>query len=109
MDVNGTRFQLLLGANDWGNCTEDGINPLSQAWQNSDPYGGANSAWDEERSELIFRPCLLQIVGLQSHIPPRLSDRRGADRDRYGNWYWIDESGGTLKVNSDSSIQYQLP
>lgn len=102
MDVNGTRFQLFLGSNDWGNCseTEDGATPLSQAWKNSDPRGGASCAWDEKHAELTLKPCLLQIVASPSHAPPQLSDRRGADRDRYGNWYWIDKTGGELLVNS---------
>ena len=102
MDVNGTRFQLLLGSGDWGNCseTEDGATTLAQAWKNSDPTGGASCAWDEEHAQLILQPCLLQIVASLSHTPPQLSDRRGAGRDRYGNWYWIDRTGGELLVNS---------
>src|SRR5437764_5727244 len=100
MDVNGTRFQLLLGSSDWGNCSEDATTPLSQAWKNSGPCDGTGSAWDDERAELTLRPCLLQIVGQLSHTPPQSDDRRGADRDRYGNWYWIDRSGGELLVNS---------
>src|SRR5947209_9946494 len=101
MDVNGTRFQLLLGSHDWGNCTaEDGTTPLSQAWQNPDPCGGASSAWDNEHAELTLKPCLLQIIAPLTHTPPQLSDRRGAGRDRYGNWYWIGRSGGELLVNS---------
>ena len=102
MDLNGTRFKLLLGANDWGNCseTEDGTTLLSKAWNASTACDTICTAWDGERAELILKPCLLQIVAPLSHRPPQLSDRRGAGRDRYGNWYWIDKSGGELLVNS---------
>lgn len=100
MDVNGTRFHLLLGFNDWGNCTEDGTTPLHQVWQDADPCADSGSGWDDARAEVTLKPCLLQIVAGLSHTPPQSSERRGADRDRYGNWYWIDRSGGKLLVNS---------
>src|SRR5437870_60190 len=102
MDVNGTRFQLLLGYNDWANCstTEDGTNLLGQVWRDLSPCGAIGSAWDDERAELTLKPCRLQIITPLSHTPPQPSDRRGAGRDRYGNWYWIDKSGSELLVNS---------
>jgi phage tail-like protein len=105
MDVNGTRYQLLLGMNDWGNCSEsdDGTTPLSATWKNAGPCSGPGVAWDDTHTELTLQSCLLQTVAPLSHTPTRLSDRRGADRDHYGNWYWIDRSGGELLVNSVGS------
>ncbi|MBW3543968.1 MAG: hypothetical protein KY476_27275, partial [Planctomycetes bacterium] len=76
MDVNGTRFHLLQGERDFA--------PLVEASVDADDL-----EWSESRGG----------VGLRGRIPrfprraaePRLSvsDRRGADRDRYGNFYWI--------------------
>ena len=101
MDVNGTHFQLLLGCDDWANCsaTEDGSNQLRQVWKHCSFIDGAPGlAWDDERSELILHPSRLQIISPLTHTPPQLKDRRGAGRDRYGNWYWIDTSGNELLV-----------
>src|SRR5260370_27593443 len=100
MDVNGIHFHLLLGLNDWGNWTEDGTIPLRQVWQNAEPCAGKGSAWDDARAEVTLKPCLLQIVAQLSHTPPQAGERRGADRDRYGNSYWVERSGGELLVNS---------
>lgn len=79
MDVNGTRFHLLLGPRDWG--AEDGLPGL--AWS------------DRDRS--------LQLAGLPFVFPARRAEeapgehaRRGAGRDRFGNWYWIDERRGGI-------------
>lgn len=104
MDVNGTRLHLLLGNNDWANCssTPDGSSLLGGAWNApSTPDGSeANVAWDDARSELTLKPSMLQVTAVPTHTPPALDKRRGADNDAYGNWYWIDTTGKELLVNS---------
>ncbi|MCP3137357.1 phage tail protein [Pyxidicoccus xibeiensis] len=103
MDANGTRFHLLLGRDDWGRCTsESGGRPLSEAW--SDPSGtGADVAWDAIRAEISLRAELFRFVAAPRDVPPKLEDRRGAARDRYGNFYWIGSDGLTVKVLSSGS------
>ncbi|HEY2900423.1 MAG TPA: phage tail protein [Polyangia bacterium] len=86
MDVNGTRFHLLQGAADWARC----------AAQTPATIALGDSAG--------LRPLLFQF---QTAAPPAAGDpadrRRGAARDRYGNWYWIDDDGARLMVRSVGS------
>ncbi|MBU8896477.1 hypothetical protein KRR26_12720 [Corallococcus sp. M34] len=101
MDANGTRFHLLLGRDDWGRCTSDG-QPLGQAWEGS-PATPVDLAWDTVRSELALRSELYAFVAGTGDRQPAMEDRRGAARDRYGNFYWIDRDGRTVKVLSSGS------
>ncbi len=99
MDVNETRFQLLLGYEDWANCsaTADGQQPLRQQWEQ--PLSQASPAeilWEPATSELTLQPYTALITGAELHMYRRLNERRGADRDRHGNWYWIDDTTQTL-------------
>lgn len=101
MDANETRFHLFLGYGDWSSCLDEGQRPLRETWETS-PAGGNDSglAWDSEHAELTLQPRLFQFVAAPQDIPPTIDQRRGAARDRYGNWYWIDESRGQILVNS---------
>src|SRR6266567_1071034 len=100
MDANGTRFHLLLGYDDWASCTDEtGQVTLDQYWRSSPPGGNTSGlAWDQTRMELTLQSRLFPGAQQGGALP--LSQRRGADRDRYGNWYWIDSSGQELLVNS---------
>jgi phage tail-like protein len=85
IDVNETRFHLLLGRADWLATDGSVKSPLE---------------WDEE-SQSIGLPEL----GFRFPPSPReerltLDRRRGAGRDRYGNWYWIDEHGREIRFLS---------
>ena len=101
MDANGTRFHLLLGRADWGRCSSEG-RPLSEAWADSSGTG-ADVAWDAVRAEVSLRAELFRFPAAPRRRPPKLEDRRGAARDRYGNFYWIDRDGLTVKVMSSGS------
>src|SRR3989440_5391229 len=100
MDVNGTRFHLLLGKDDWATCT-DGQTSLGQAWDPSFPNGNTTGFdWDDSLNELTLQSRLFQFVAAPKDKPPTLDDRRGAGCDRYGNWYWFDETRREIRVNS---------
>jgi phage tail-like protein len=89
MDANLTRFHLLLGKPDWTRCTAPDGAPAFGIPE-------AVVAWDEEQYEVSLQPKLFQFVPAPRHLKPNLgspkgmdSDRRGAARDRFGNWYFI--------------------
>lgn len=98
MDVNGTRFHLLLGREDWGRCTDDAGIPLGEGWSGAPDAGAV--AWDPAREELTLAPRLFRFRAAPRDVPPTLDQRRGAARDRFGNWYWIDADRRTLRVRS---------
>lgn len=81
MDVNNTKFHLINGRSDW--------NPLIPPAAEGEP----DLWWDEERRAIGLRPRLFRFPtsSLDEAVTP--THRRGADRDRYGNWYWLSENG----------------
>jgi len=101
VDANGTRFHLLLGERDWGACVDarDDRTPLSTHFRREPVTCDESSSdgefgWDGVRHELTLRACVPQFVAAPNDRAPNPSgaDRRGAARDRYGNFYWIAES-----------------
>jgi phage tail-like protein len=81
MDVNGTRFHLILGHDDWARCDTTDVR------------------YDDDRDELTLTALPFRFTG-GGAVPLDPATRRGAARDRYGNWYWIDEVPTTVLVNS---------
>ena len=107
MDANGTRFHLLLGHDDWANCLDWRQRPLSLSWDSSTTEAVSNRSgvdWDEERAEVTLQKRLFQFAAAPSDTRPLLRDRRGSARDRYGNWYWIDETRRAILVNSSGTL-----
>ncbi|MCA1564725.1 MAG: phage tail protein [Acidobacteria bacterium] len=108
MDANGTRYHLLLGFDDWGECTDIAGASLRQRWHAAPPDRNetkiapvsAPVAWNSEHYELTLPPRLFKFDSAPDNVPPKLEHRRGGGRDRYGNWYWIDETTGKILVNS---------
>ncbi len=98
MDVNGTRFHLLLNEDDWGACSDGRgtLRPSVSSPPDDSPL--PDLVWNRERSELTLRPLLFQFVTPLKDTPPSLHVRRGAARDRYGNWYWIDSTVRRVQV-----------
>lgn len=103
MDANQTRYQLLLGHDDWSACQDGDLGTvLAQEWASAPPHR-SQLDWDPERQELTLKPRLFMFRPPPKDNPPRPEDRRGAGRDRYGNWYWIDASRGQVLVTSAGS------
>lgn len=106
MDANGTRFHLLLGRDDWAQCTVDtpsGAKSLKELWELLPAQGGSGFSWNEERNELTLEPRLFKFTAAPKDTFPLLENRRGAGRDVFGNWYWIDETSLKLHVRSIGS------
>jgi phage tail-like protein len=103
MDANGTRFHLLLGRDDWATCLVD-QKPLKTLWGPSPPDDDSVGVkWDGKRNELTLQSRQFLFTTAPKDVAPSLTKRRGAGRDRYGNWYWISESGQEILVNSSGS------
>jgi phage tail-like protein len=105
MDVNGTKFHLLLGRADWGSrCTnESGTTRLEDIFDASQEGGSADFSWDESRNELTLGSRVFQFTPSSGNRPVDVSGRRGAAADAYGNVYWIDEAGTGINVHSAGS------
>jgi phage tail-like protein len=93
MDANGTRYHLLLGERDWTRTL-------------SDPVG--STAYDAERGDLTLRPLEFRFALRPGDRPSRLGDRRGAAADAYGNVYWIDVDGASIRAQSAGSGRTSL-
>jgi phage tail-like protein len=104
VDANGTRFHLLLGRDDWARCSVAGTE-LREWWElSSPPYLKTSGlVFNDERAELTLQPRLFKFIAAPKDTRPDLSNRRGAGRDRYGNWYWIDETALKIRVRSSGS------
>lgn len=110
MDANGTHYHLLLGQDDWAGCADaDARTLLRDAWESvlsppedSEQQEGLQTAlaWDSARNELTLKPELFNFIAAEGDAPPALERRRGGARDRYGNWYWIDDTRKRVLVNS---------
>jgi phage tail-like protein len=105
MDVNGTRFHLLLGRPDWGSrCTNpEGTTTLASIFDASQDGGDADFSWDERREELTLGSRVFHFTPSSGNHSVDVSGRRGAAADAYGNVYWIDESGTGIEVHSAGS------
>jgi phage tail-like protein len=101
----GGRFHLLAGERDWRTCPEP--DPLCEdlpdpEWPerrnvlaNVDGHLG-HFEWDATTGSLrlAHREAVSRKPASGSVRPP--DARRGADRDRYGTWYWIGDDGRTI-------------
>src|ERR1700722_7453321 len=93
MDSNQTRFQLLLGRDNWAQCVDDSGAPFLSS-------SAEEFSWNAARSELTLGARLNVFHTTPGNVAPTLDKRRGAAQDRFGNFYWIAESGTELLVNS---------
>ncbi len=105
MDVNGTKFHLVFGRDDWGQCVPEGSDqPLIALWESLDEEDKPALEWNYAEGNLrltrhvpLFRPSVYDTGPLPIGL------RRGAGRDRYGHWYWIDaaENGIRFLANGE--------
>lgn len=106
MDVNGTRYHLLYGCDNWGDCFLEGDeHPLGARWR--DDHDQPALEWDcGSKSVRLAREVPL-FRGQRSTPPLDIRARRGAGCDSFGNWYWIDakESGILFQANGTYSVQ----
>ena len=117
MNVNGSRFQLLLGAHDWGRCRvvdQDGSERRLAGWWSAPPVASpandesatlepAPLTWDALRQELRLQRQSIALADTPGEAPLTLDARRSAAADKNGNIYWIDADPRRLRVRSVGS------
>jgi len=111
MNVNGSRFHLLLGRGDWGRCLDGDTHDartLSSWWDGtaSSPATTVDAKlpeWDVELNELRLRSRLLELPATSGETSLSLDARRCACADRYGNVYRIGDDRLSLRVFSAGS------
>ena len=111
MNVNGARFELLLGRADWGRCLDgDGeqARRLTSWWDAAlmnPPVALAPDlpGWDVDRDEIGIQPLAIVLPDTPTETELDLEARRSASADRYGNVYRIGDDRGSLAVWSAGS------
>jgi phage tail-like protein len=78
VDVNGTRFHLLLGGRDWLPRLDDATAPPDQGLE-----------WDPRRVQVTLRRELFRFAPRPAEAPFTAEHRRGSARDRFGHFYWL--------------------
>ena len=79
MDVNRTKFHLLLGGADWRDAELDQLE------------------YDSAQDALKLRAKLFVFPPRPDEPPLAIADRRGSGVDRYGNVYWIAQNGTEIR------------
>jgi phage tail-like protein len=86
MDINETRFHLVMNRKEWlGNLESPPQVDLS---------------WDSSCNAVRLTPRLFRFPTPADTPQLTPSNRRGAARDRYGNWYWIAENKTEIQTIS---------
>ena len=103
MNVNDSRFHMLLGEADWAGCTVAG-SPLKATWADR-AVAGATDAIDEQvpswdaakgRLSLALLPEVLAPTPGEATLTP--ASRRAAAADRHGNLYVLGADRASIEV-----------
>lgn len=110
MNVNGARFHLLLGHEDWQRCLSgDGADAhaLSAWWDGAQgpvPERPASlPGWDDVRSEVMLEAVAIELPHTEGEGQLTLDARRSAAADRHGNVYRVADDGRSVLVTSVGS------
>jgi phage tail-like protein len=102
MDVQGSEYHLINGPADWSTCVDVALGrPLGEvgAIEPTPELSRPDSAWEYDHDEGWLRmrrdTPLFRQVGRTEPMDP--AGRRGAGRDGYGNWYWIDTDRRSIR------------
>ncbi len=101
MDANGARFHLLYTPEDWGTLiqVDQGL-PLATLWTEREKQLLHQVEWNPTEENLRLRPLPRRFTPPDENrgasLKTLLNRRRGAARDRYRHWYWIDDDEQTI-------------
>ncbi|MGA2829030.1 MAG: phage tail protein [Streptosporangiaceae bacterium] len=102
MDIQGSQFHLIHGPDDWGGCRDTVTGELlAAAWAEQaiapPSVAGSSLEYDQGLGALRLRHDLPLFRRAGRTVPLDPSARRGAGRDGYGNWYWIDDDQASIR------------
>jgi phage tail-like protein len=111
MNVNGSRFHLLLGRGDWGRCLDSDRGDARElaSWWDATAGSPATTLpidlpyWDAELNELRLQERPIELAATPGETLLSLDARRGACADRHGNVYRIGDDRSSLWVFSAGS------
>ncbi|MFL6729684.1 MAG: phage tail protein [Sphingomicrobium sp.] len=105
MNVNGSRFHLLFGRDNWAGClARNGAKSLGDAWRlNAEDPDSKLPSLDEESRALRLAKRVAEIPDTPGERHFRPSDHRPAAADRNSNLYWIADGRDQLLVRSVGS------
>lgn len=103
VDVNGSRFHLLLSEQDWLHGVAGDSGPAPSV------SGGDQPDLEWSSSDGLHLRGFVPFV--RDGLPPRLGrdDRRGADVDRFGTWWVVGEDRRTLTATRDDETEVVWP
>ena len=101
MNVNGSRFHMLLGLPDWAGCRDDQRKAVTLAdkWAGDEP-DPAIPWYDEVHGQLTLLPLDEEIEPTPGERRFTAADCRDAAADRHGNLYMISDDRLGLLVRS---------
>jgi phage tail-like protein len=106
MNVNGSKFHMLLGRTDWGACVSV-AGALSGEWDDRDAQGAEIDTIDQSIPSWDSESRRLSLAQIPETLPPTqgeqqlvASDRRAAAADRSGNVYAISADRKAIEIAS---------
>lgn len=104
-DANGSRFALVLGRQDWGQCRLDdaqwpGLPTLDALWASATQHNAAPLAFDTDSASIGLSQRISHFVAAKGDVPPSASQRLGAAADANGNVYAIVDGGTRITVRN---------
>ncbi len=117
MNVNGTRFHLLLGQNDWGRCSvrvENEMIALAEYWPVVDSAGqtiaaparapiDATSSWDDGRKIITLHHIDKRLMRTPGEQRYDFTHQRSPVADSWGNIYAISDDRRGITILSRGS------
>lgn len=101
-DANGSRFALVLGRHDWGQCRLDADEQptLDALWSSELTRESAPLAFDKDQSSIALSERTSRFVPGQGDVAPSATQRLGAAADAQGNVYAIVDGGQRISVRN---------
>lgn len=106
MDVNGTKFHLVHELDDWRpwfSVKQQAT--LGEIFDDPDGFPDAEVEWNLGEENLRLARQVILFRGAADQPETNLDNRRGAGRDRYGHWYWIDDGRTGIRFLAQGETQ----